>query len=82
MKIQKLASDDYLNQNYDFWKKYRLDLIKEVESETKEEEEEPLEKTPENIVYLSNKIGVKPAARYFNILPSTVRYYKKKMENK
>lgn len=82
MKIQKLASDDYLNQNYDFWKKYRLDLIKEVESETKEEEEESLEKTPENIVYLSNKIGVKPAARYFNILPSTVRYYKKKMENK
>ena len=82
MKIQKLASDDYLNQNYDFWKKYRLDLIKEVESEIKEEEEEPLEKTPENIVYLSNKIGVKPAARYFNILPSTVRYYKKKMENK
>ncbi len=82
MKIQKLASDDYLNQNYDFWKNYRLDLIKEVESEIKEEEEEPLEKTPENIVYLSNKMGVKPAARYFNILPSTVRYYKKKMENK
>lgn len=82
MKIQKLASDDYLNQNYDFWKNYRLDLIKEVESEIKEKEEEPLEKTPENIVYLSNKIGVKPAARYFNILPSTVRYYKKKIETK
>lgn len=82
MKIQKLASDDYLNQNYDFWKNYRLDLIKEVESEIKEEEEEPLEKTPENIVYLSNKIGVKPTARYFNILPSTVRYYKKKIETK
>lgn len=79
MKIQKLASDDYLNQNYDFWKKYRLDLIKEVENETKEKEEEHLEKTPENIVYLSNKIGVKPTARYFNILPSSVRYYKKKM---
>ena len=69
MKIQKLASDDYLNQNYDFWKNYRLDLIKEVESEIKEKEEEPLEKTPENIVYLSNKIGVKPTARYFNIFP-------------
>ncbi len=82
MKIQKLASDDYLNQNYDFWKKYRIELIKEVEGKPKKEEEEILEKTPENIVYLSNKIGVKPAARYFNILPSTVRYYKKKMENK
>ena len=73
MKIQKLASDDYLNQNYDFWKKY---------GKPKKEEEEILEKTPENIVYLSNKIGVKPTARYFNIFPSTVRYYKKKIETK
>lgn len=82
MKIQKLASDDYLNQNYDFWKKYRIELIKEVEGNPKKEEEEILEKTPENIVYLSNKIGVKPTARYFNISPSTVRYYKKKIETK
>lgn len=82
MKIQKLASDDYLNQNYDFWKKYRIELIKEVEGKSKKEEEEILEKTPENIVYLSNKIGVKPTARYFNIFPSTVRYYKKKIETK
>lgn len=35
MKIQKLASDDYLNQNYDFWKKYRIELIKEVEGKPK-----------------------------------------------
>lgn len=82
MKIQKLASDDYLNQNYEFWKKYRIELIKEVEGKPKKEEEEIFEKTPENIVYLSNKIGVKPTARYFNIFPSTVRYYKKKIETK
>ena len=82
MKIQKLASDDYLNQNYDFWKKYRIELIKEVEGKPKKEEEKIFEKTPENIVQLSNKIGVKPTDRYFNIFLSTVRYYKKKIETK
>ena len=82
MKIQKLASDDYLNQNYDFWKKYRIELIKEVEGKPKKEEEEIFEKTPKNIVYLSNKIGVKPTAGQVKIFPSTVRYYKKKIETR
>ena len=40
MKIQKLASDDYLNQNYDFWKKYRIELIKD-KKETKSPENRP-----------------------------------------
>lgn len=75
LQLPKLKSNDYLNKDYEFWKNYRITLtkiIKEQENEIK------LEKTPENIIMLAQKQGVKPTARYFNIQPSQVRYYIKK----
>lgn len=79
VKLPKLQPDDYLNKGADFWREYRIaltELIMEQEKQTK------LEKTPENIYKKAKEIGVKPTARYFNILPSMVRYYVKKIEAK
>ena len=45
------------------------------------EDKEKLEKTPDNIYKLAKEIGVKPTARYFDIQPSQVRYYIKKLES-
>jgi len=73
--LPKLKENDYLNQGYDFWKNYRENLTKLLEST---EEESKCEKTAENIVNMARKVGVKPTARYFNITPASVRYYIKK----
>lgn len=73
--LPKLKPDDYLTQGYEFWKNYRIELTKLLLKE-----EEKLEKNPENIFKLSKEIGVKATARYFNIEPSQVRYYVKKIE--
>lgn len=78
--LPKLKEDDYLNQGYDFWKKYRESLTELLESSEKEEVK--YSKTPENIVDMAKKVGVKPTARYFNITPASVRYYIKKLEQK
>ena len=74
-RLTKLKKDDYLTKGYDFWKSYREKLTEIIKCESK------VEKTPENINKLSNEIGVKATARYFNLQPSQVRYYRKKFEN-
>ena len=74
--IPKIASDDYLHKSAEFWKNYRELLWKKI----KEEELNPVEKTEENIINLAQQIGIKATARYFNITPSTVRYYINKEE--
>lgn len=74
MRIPKLNKDDYLNHDEEFWMNVRKELTKELFSK-----EDKLEKTPENICKLANEIGVKPTARYFNIQPKQVRYYRDKI---
>ena len=71
--LPNLEEKDYLEKNANFWKEYRIKLYKLASCE-----EERLEKTPENIISMAKKIGIKPTARYFNIQPSQVRYYIKK----
>lgn len=72
--LPKLEPDDYLKKDYEFWRNFRIILTEELKKE-----EEQLEKTPENIVKLAKEIGIKPTARYFDIYPSQVRYYIKKL---
>lgn len=74
MNLPRLKKDDYLKRDYYFWKEYREKLtmsLKDVEK---------IEKTPRNIYEMAKQIGTKPTARYFNITPSSVRYYIKKFE--
>lgn len=72
----ELRENDYLEKDENFWKEYRKSLYKFINKE-----EEMVEKTPENIYMMAKEIGVKPTARYFDISPSQVRYYIKKMEH-
>lgn len=78
LKLPKLEPTDYLNKDYEFWKNYRIILTKIIEEQEKQVK---IEKTPENIVKMAKYQGVKPTARYFEILPSQVRYYMKKYNN-
>ena len=75
--LPKLEHDDYLTKDYEFWKKYRQLLYRKIKEQEKEEQ---IPKTAENIIKLAEQIGVKAAARYFNIEPSTVRYYRNKIK--
>lgn len=75
--LPKLAKDDYLKQDYDFWKNYRLLLFKIIKEQ---ESAEQVPKTPENVTKMAEEIGVKATARYFNITPSSVRYYRSKLK--
>lgn len=77
LKLPILKPDDYLTQSAEFWKEYRITLYKIIKEK---EQEVQLEKTPRNIYEKAKEIGVKPTARYFNIQPSQVRYYIKKIE--
>ena len=74
--LPTLEKDDYLKKDAIFWKNYRKCLFAII---TKKEEK--LDKTPENISKLAQKIGVKPTARYFNISPASVRYNINKVNN-
>lgn len=74
--LPKLEKDDYLNKGYEFWKNYREKLTEQLLGE----QDNVIEKNPQNIVKMAHEIGVKPTARYFNIDPSSVRYYIKKYE--
>lgn len=78
VKLPKLEPDDYLNKGFEFWKEYRIALTELI---LEQENQKQLEKTPENIYKKAKKIGIKPTARYFNIQPSQVRYYVRKIEN-
>ena len=75
MSLKKLNENDYLVQNYEFWKNYRIELTKQLKSN-----DYVIEKTPKNIYDMVKNMGVKPTARYFNIQPSQVRYFIKKYE--
>ena len=77
-ELPKLNSEDYLTQGIEFWKNYRITLYKII---NEQEQEVQLEKTPENIYKKAKEIGIKPTARYFNIQPSQVRYYIKKIDS-
>ena len=59
-----------MNNDYNYWKKIREDLNKILKDEGKK-----MEMTPKTVYELSNKIGIKASARYFNVSPSTIRYY-------
>lgn len=75
--LPKLKEDDYLHESFDFWKEYRKALTKKcTTSEIK------LEKTSENIYIKAKEIGIKPAARYFNVTPKTIRYHIEKYEKR
>ena len=63
------------NNGIEYWKKYLEELTKEIKEKTN------IEKTPKNVYEMAKKIGIKPTARYFDIYPSTVRYYIKKIES-
>lgn len=76
-KLPHLDKDDWKNKGIDFWKNYFDILAETLFAENKE-----IPKTPKNIIEMSNKIGIKPTARYFNIEPSQVRYYRKRSLNK
>lgn len=80
MDLPKLNKDDYLNHDYEFWKNYRHKLWEELQKEEKYLKENSIPKTMENIVKMIEEKGVKPTARYFNISPKTVRYYREKYE--
>ena len=73
MTLPQLNENDYIEKDCEFWKNYRKELTKIINEKTP-----TLEKTAENIYYMSKEIGVKPTARYFNIQPSQVRYFVKK----
>lgn len=73
----KLNKNDYLEKDATFWEDFRKKLYQSISDQ---EQEEKIEKTPKNIVMLAQQRGVKPTARYFNIEPSQVRYYIKKLE--
>ena len=72
-ELPHLEKDDWKNKGIDFWKNY-FDALAEILFVSNEK----IPKTPKNIIEMSNKIGIKPTARYFNIEPSQVRYYRKK----
>ena len=74
--IPKLNKDDYLKKDQMFWKDIRIKITKTIN-----EPEEKIEKNKENIYKMVKEIGIKPTARYFNIQPSQVRYYIKKIES-
>ena len=65
-----------MDAEFEYWKKFRENLTNNLKKE-----DIKLEKTPENLIKMSKKIGVKPTARYFNITPSQVRYFLKKYDN-
>ena len=73
-ELPHLEKDDWKNKGIDFWKNY-FDVLAEILFASTEK----IPKTPQNIIDMSNKIGIKPTARYFNIGPSQVRYYRKKL---
>ena len=73
--LPNLNEDDWKNQDYDFWKKYREEFTSMINEQNKKKK-----KSPENIYKMAKKIGIKPTARYFEIEPSQVRYYVKKYE--
>ena len=77
--LPELQPDDYLTKGADFWKKYRQTLTKIID---KERTMKKPEKTPENILKFLETHGVKHTARYFDIQPSQVRYYRNKYEKK
>ena len=62
-----------MNNNYQYWKKIREDLTNLLK-----ENIESIEMTPKNVYELYKKIGVKATARYFNVSPSTIKYYLEK----
>ena len=76
-KLPELLPDDYKDKDAQFWKEYREILYEQIKEK---EREKKLEKTPENIYYKAMEIGIKAAGRYFDIQPSQVRYYIRKVE--
>lgn len=63
-----------MNNDYNYWYDYRVKLTNELKKENnivyKNDEEKK-----KAIVKMALEIGIKPTARYFNIEPSSVRYW-------
>lgn len=56
-----------------YWKDYRKQITEQLKEEIYYDKNDK-----QLIIEMANKIGIKPTARKFNVLPSTVRYYLKK----
>ena len=76
-ELPELGPDDYKDKDAQFWQEYREILYEQIKEK---EREKKLEKTPENIYSKAMEIGIKAAGRYFDIQPSQVRYYIRKVE--
>lgn len=77
--LPELKNDSWKTENADFWKNYRQTLTKLINNYKKEEK---LEMTQKNILYLLESHSIKWTARYFNVQPGTIRYYKNKTNKK
>ena len=73
----KMIKHNTLSKDYEFWKNYRRSLYKIIKEQ---ENAERIPKTSKNIIEMAEKNGIKATARYFNIDPSSVRYYIKKFK--
>ena len=84
-KLQDIYSQVYssyrANNNVEDAKKWRITLTKILKIGKYIDKSNKLNRSPENIYNMAKRSGVKPTARYFEITPSQVRYYIKKIEN-
>ena len=77
--LPDLKPNDYLTKDENFWREYRQTLTKLIQ---KEKNKPKLEKTPKNILKMLETHGVKFTARYFDVYPSQIRYYRDKYKDK
>ena len=69
-----------MNSDYNYWKEFRQDLTQKLKKEEKIEYKTKEEKNIA-IYNMAKTSGIKATARYFNINPSSVRYWVKKFED-
>lgn len=63
-----------MNNDYEYWYNYRVKLTNNLKKEKSIIYKDDNEKK-KSIVEMAKEIGIKPTARYFNIEPSSVRYW-------
>ena len=63
-----------MNNDYEYWYNYRVKLTNNLKKEKSIIYKDDNEKK-KSIVEMAKEIGIKPTARYFNIDPSSVRYW-------
>lgn len=63
-----------MNNDYEYWYNYRVKLTNNLKKEKSIIYKDDNEKK-KAIAEMAKEIGIKPTARYFNIEPSSVRYW-------